>query len=124
MRDKWKEMLALADAMQVTLEMKFGGLKQPRPALFKVANTELTYSVDLIQGFVSPDYETAAAVFHIGYDGYILAEKIGRNLEFHMLNLDGQPESKLLGKSKNPRSLSKQAKQFTVGRIGSSQITA
>lgn len=110
--------MILADAMQVTLEMKFGGIKQPKPSTFRVAGTELLYDVSLVQGYASPDYQTAACVFHIGESGYILVQKIGVVLDFYMLDLTGQHESVLDSKHKSPRSLAKGAMRFSVGKIG------
>jgi hypothetical protein len=122
MAGHWQEMLGLADAVQVPMEMKFGGIKQSKACTFKVKGTEFLYRMKLIHGYVSPDYETAACVFHVGGDGYLLVEKMRRTLDFRMLNLEGGDLLDLVPKSKNPRAVIKAAKRFEVCKIGTRSI--
>jgi hypothetical protein len=116
-------MNALADAMQVPLEMKHGGLKQTQSVKFQCsARPWLRYDVMLKHGYVSPDYETAAAVFHIKKDAFLLVEKSGTALSFSMLNLEGQDHSDLNPRAKSPRAIVSAAKKFVSMELGTRTI--
>lgn len=114
----WEEMLIISDAMQVDLETKYGGIKQTTSAQFKIPGLPFDYEVKLVIGHCSVDYETAAVVFHIAKELFLLVEKNGKILDFTALSVPSGDSHKLMPDRKTPVGVKKAAKPFVVKHLG------